>query len=422
VPETPPIDPGLRWFNCSLPTESKSWPVEDAAAFDRYRHAHPCAWGGGRIYFFCDLHADADAFLLSLIASGGVAKTGAADGDLELTEAGKRARFIIGGDCLDKGPQNLRLLEVIYTLYQRGAEVEILAGNHDVRTYMGIHFAERKEPLLDHLFVRMGRRAVPFLKEIYDGFVVGEGTSAPVTAKSAAPAVAALLYPDNSWYQRFPRLASQRIPAETISYEVRRIGEKTDDFHVQLERSGMTLEQIHVAMEMFRSLFFDPKGRYAWFFDRMKIAHQQGNLLFVHGGVDDVVAGMIRDHGLTYLNEAFWRTLHHDPFELYYGVLGNVLRTRYREQDFPLTAAGVQILNSCGIHAMVHGHQSQRQGQQLVISGGILQIQCDTTIDRNSRERLGMVSPGGAVTVFTEAGDVRGISTDYPYIKVLDLA
>jgi len=162
-----------------LPTEKQPWPRLERIDLpeddkDDYPRDSITAYTKARnwdspdqiIYFFCDIHADADAFLLSLLASGGIALMGPADDDFVLTEQGSQALFIIGGDCFDKGPSTLDLLDLIYQLKLKGAEVILLAGNHDIRTYMGILYAEHKDPLLDHMFVRMAVKSAPLFKEI----------------------------------------------------------------------------------------------------------------------------------------------------------------------------------------------------------------------------------------------------------------
>ncbi|MCB1693914.1 MAG: metallophosphoesterase, partial [Pseudomonadales bacterium] len=294
---------GLEWFNCQLPTSVEPWPRDrelwigpefDQDDFARgmvldYARARMWIWSGRRVYFFCDVHADADAFFLSLVASGGVSKTGPGDEEFELTEAGKSALFIIGGDCFDKGPLNLRLLEAIHQLYLKGADIELLAGNHDIRTYLGIFYAESKDPLLDHLFVRMGKKTVPLLKEIYDRFVAtgAEQLSLSQTEKPLHD----LLFPASTWYEEFPRIAAHRIPPLKLRKEVGRIREKSHEFEQRAAGFGLTLPQVYQSVQKFRELFFEPGGRYAWFFEKMKLAHQEGSYLFVHAGVDDVVAG-----------------------------------------------------------------------------------------------------------------------------------
>ncbi|XOV88427.1 MAG: metallophosphoesterase [Pseudomonadota bacterium] len=420
---------GLEWFNCRLPVKAESWPrrrnlrigpdndQDDHAPelVQTYARGKMWLWSGRRIYFVSDIHADADAFFLSLVASGGIAKTGPADADFELTPEGRNALFIIGGDCFDKGPLNLRLLDAIQHLYDKGAEVELLAGNHDIRTYLGIFYAENKETLLDHLFVRMGRKTVPLLKEIYDAFIRGANEQLSFDATDAS--LHAMLFPDESWYADFPVAAAALIPAEKLEKEVQRIREKSLEFEARAAEFGLTLAQVHAAVQKFRELFFEPKGRYHWFFDRMKLACQQGSYLFVHAGVDDTAALAIRDRGVAHLNEEFRRMLQEDPFALYHGVLGNMFRTKYRDIDYPLTPAGVEALHSAAIYAIVHGHRNLCQGQRMVVRAGMLNFECDASVDCNTRVIEDLHGPGGASVVFSETGRVQAISTDYPFVK-----
>ena len=372
-------------------------------------------WTGRTVYFFCDIHADTDAFFLSLEASGGIVKTGLADTDFHLSEVGKNACFIIGGDCFDKGPCNLRLLEAIHQLYLTGADIELLAGNHDIRTYLGIYYAESKEPLLDHLFVRMGKKSVPLLKEIFDEYLA-DNQDQPYLLDDTA--INELLYPSESWYEAFSLAAKKWMTKEKLEKELRRIREKSVDFEKRMTEFGLDLVKVYAAVQKFRELFFEPDGRYYWFFKKMKLAHREGSYLFVHAGLDDVVAEMLYEQGVDHVNDLFTDTLRTDPFGLYYGVLGNVFRTKYRQLDFELSAAGVDHLHQAGIHAIVHGHRNILQGQRLVIRAGMLNFECDASVDSNTRLIEGLDGPGGAVVVFTSDGKVKGISTDYLHIKI----
>lgn len=372
-------------------------------------------WSGRTVYFFCDIHADADAFFFSLEASGGIVKTGPTDTDFHLSETGKNARFIIGGDCFDKGPQNLRLLEAIHQLYLTGADIELLAGNHDIRTYLGIYYAESKDPLLDHLFVRMGKKTVPLLKEIFDQYIEGSHKQQLLLED---PSISELLYPSESWYEEFPEAARKWIPEAKLEKELRRIREKSTEFEERVAEFGLDLMKVYAAVQKFRDLFFEPDGRYHWFFSKMKLAHREGSYLFVHAGMDDVVAEMIYSHGTEYVNEQFSAVIRSDPFALYHGVLGNVFRTKYRDFDFEFSAAGVDHLHRAGIYAIVHGHRNILQGQRLVIREGMLNFECDASVDSNTRQVEGLYGPGAATVVFTSDGKVKGISTDYPYIKI----
>ena len=101
-------------------------------------------------YFITDLHADPTAFEHSI--------------DL-CDDYG--ALHIIGGDCLDKGPSNLKLLLKIKSLSNE-VDVKILAGNHDLRMLMVLLNWDRKDsPEYEKLFTptRFEKRITPFLNE-----------------------------------------------------------------------------------------------------------------------------------------------------------------------------------------------------------------------------------------------------------------
>jgi amphi-Trp domain-containing protein len=69
----------------------------------------------------------------------------------------------------------------------------------------------------------------------------------------------------------------------------------------------------------------------------------------------------------------------------------------------------------------VHGHRNIPRGQRLVLRNGLLNFECDTTVDVNTRQLLGLQGEGGSATIVSPDGTVTGISTDYPYAKSFDL-
>jgi hypothetical protein len=425
---------GAEWVEVSLPTETEAWPkfgsrsVIDAAGDDYdvardeirdYAEAKPWVWPDRPVFFLCDIHADADALLRSLVASGGIVKTGAADGDFELTPVGREALFVIGGDCFDKGPSNLRLLRALKRLIDSGADVDILAGNHDLRTIVGLVYAGSKDPRLAHLFVRMGKKTVTLLKEVFDEYVDQPDGRRRYLSEVRAKE---LLYPPDDWYESFPTVAAGLINEKKLAKELVRIREKSAEFKDRCAAVGMTLGKIHATIDACRQLFLEPDGEFAWFFQRMHIARRVGSFLFIHAGLDDAMAAVLRRYGVRGLNDRFRALMEADLFELYHGAVGNAFRTKYRDIDFPMTEAGVRDLHDAGIYAIVHGHQSIRRGQRVVMRSGLLNFECDASVDCNTRALTGLPGLGAAVTVFKPTGQILGISMDYPYVKVFDSA
>jgi calcineurin-like phosphoesterase family protein len=417
-----------------LPTHVQDWPLaadhfqmgvsldaEEASLEDVRRYAAHKAWlwPDRLLLFFCDIHADTDAFLLSLTASGGVERTGPRDTDYTLTARGRRATFIIGGDCFDKGPNNLRLLACLQHLIELGADVSILAGNHDLRTYLGLFYAGRRETKLQHLFVRMGKKTMPLFREIWDA-----ATSAGDVHEELLDAeeVKRRLFPSESWYSDFRTEAAALIPPKKLLKEIQRIREKTVELEQTCRNIGMTLGEVYAALERARHMFLSPQGQFSWYFERMNLARKEGSFLFVHAGVDDAVARVLKNGGADALNDWYRRLFEADLFELYHGSLGNAFRTKYRDIDFPLTAQGVSDLHGAGIYAIVHGHRNILHGQRLTLRQGVLNFECDASVDCNTRRIEGLEGPGGATVVFEPEGRIQAISTDYPFIKNFDPA
>ncbi|MEY2930449.1 MAG: hypothetical protein RL033_1198 [Pseudomonadota bacterium] len=418
----------------ALPTTFQQWPLpsrvlrigrgldEHEVSLEQvrsYANGKPWVWPSRCILFFCDIHADTDAFLLSLQASGGVARTGPRDCDYELTARGRRASFIIGGDCFDKGPDNLRLLRCLQHLLALGADVTILAGNHDLRTYLGLAYAGRRETKLQHLFVRMGKKTMPLFLEIHDAARrAGESDGDLLSDEE----VRRQLFPSESWYGEFEAAVGDAIPRKKLEKEVRRIREKSLELEATCRALGLRLGEIHAALERARRMFIEPDGEFGWYFRRMTLARQEGSFLFVHAGVDDTVAGVLSQTGVKGLNDWYHQLFEADLFELYHGAIGNTFRTKYRDIDYPLTPAGVNGLHGAGIYAIVHGHRNILHGQRITLRQGVLNFECDASVDRNTRVLEGLSGPGGAVVTFLPAGRIQAISTDYPFIKDFDPA
>ncbi len=422
---------GLEWLGGTLPGDGAPWPSpHDYSRIFRsgdefeaqeqqirdYAGTKSWLWPDRPQYFFTDMHADAEAFLRSLVASGGVEKTGPEDSDMTLTESGQKAAFIIGGDCFDKGPHNLRLLRAIGHLRDTGADLTLLVGNHDLRTYIGLACAGRRDVRHAHLFVRMGGKTVPLLKEIHDAYLAGGEGEKPL----GDDYVREVLFPGESWYRDFPDAVSGLLPPARIRKEVRRIREKSREFQARCRETGMSLANVYAAMKKAQQLLLHPKGEFSWYFRDMKLAHKAGSFLMAHGGVDDRVAAILRSGGVDALNADFAAARKDNLFELYNGPLGNVFRTKYRPVDFAFTERGLKDIHAAGIYAIMHGHRNLVRGQQITLRNGLLNFECDATVDAGSRRNEGLAGVGGAVTVIHPDAHIFGISTDYPLVKVFD--
>ena len=423
---------GEKWTGTCLPRNSQHWLTgkQRSISKDSYHRAayhkelgkvigkEPWQWPKRQLYFISDMHGDADAFIASLVASGGVKKTGPRDRDIKLTGEGRSARFIIGGDCFDKGPSTLRLLRVIRKLIDRGANVKILAGNHDVRMMLGIRsIGMEADPGTDHFFIRMGRKMVPFLKEISEQYLQGKNALSGIPNSRECRR---LLYPPKRWFRDFPEHAVWTMPESTINKEIKKLHEKLHQFDEDRLKAGMSLRLVYAAAMKWQQLFLHPKGEFFWFYQNMNLCYRNGSFLFLHAGIDDRIATMLSNSSWKQLNRKFRKRMFENPFDFYYGPFANIMRTKYRNIDMPLTRHGVRKIRNMGIHVLVHGHRNLYHGQRLMLRKGLLNVESDATLDRNSRKKEGLKGQGAAVTIIHPRGRILGISTDYPSIKVFD--
>jgi len=417
-----------------LPREARLWYPGKRGAVAR-NHPHPdhlgavvCEadsrhrwrWPKRATFFIADPHADAEAFVASLIASGGVRRSGPDLNDFKLTKAGREGRFIIGGDCLDKGPSNLSLLRSIRALKDTGARVKLLAGNHDVRLLMGIRaMGMKRDTRTEHLFVRMGEKVVPLLREVYDAYLKGKRRKKNIPSEEACRKH---LFPADDWFETFPRKAAGMLNNSSIERELKRMRRKVGNFEAAANKAGMSLRDVYATAKKCRKLFLKPGGEFAWFFKDMQLAYRDGSFLFIHAGLDDNVARMIAKKGVSHLNRLYRHQVKHDLFSFYYGPLANTMRTKYRPVDMMLTRKGVKRINKRGLHAVVHGHRNRLHGQQIMLREDLIHIESDTTLDRNSRRKEGLKGYGAGVTIIRPEGQVLGISTDHPFAKVFEPA
>jgi len=411
---------GRQWIEAKLPGACESWPVESdwthADRTSRTESSDPWHWPSEPVFFFGDPHADPEAFLASLVASGGIEKTGHGDAAYRLTAAGRKALFILAGDCFDKGPANLRLLRTLRLLRERGARMRILAGNHDVRVLLGMRSVNRLRTVRsEHFFIRMGTKVVPLLVEIQRQYLGGDNALRNVPGTDECRR---RLYPSTSWHEKFPRLARDTLPTQTAARELVRVQRKLESFEDACNAAGLTLRHVYAAALKWQSLFLRPDGEFYWFFRTIQLACQQGSFLFIHAGLDDTTADAVDRHGIRYLNRCFRDQLEGDAFALYYGPIGNCFRTKYRKVDMPFTGKGAASARHAGIHAVIHGHRNVLHGQRIVRRHGMLHFECDTTMDGNSRKKEGLEGAGAGVTIIRPEGVVMGISTEYPRIKL----
>ncbi|QPM92528.1 metallophosphoesterase [Pseudooceanicola algae] len=399
-----------------LPREIAPWPgtrrhPQIAACLERARHNGGWHWPTRPVIFVSDPHADAEGLLRSLGAAGVIRRDGCA---ITLTDFGRRAQIVLGGDSFDKGPSNLDLLDALAALRDTGADLQILAGNHDLRMRMAIAALRGpRTPLSEHLFARMGRKILPALREVLDRYV----TAADLAALPDEATCKARLLPGPDWSARFASAAAADLRPRVIRKEVTKLQEKLAKFDRDRARSGMSHRQILAAALKCHDIFFSPDGPYAWFFDRMEVVSRQGSVLFVHAGLCDSMCDLLASDGPDAVNAHYRAGAEVGSPAFYFGPLANLVRTKYRISDCRLTDAGVTALHRAGIHMVVQGHVNNHRGQRLLAKCGLLHLEGDVTLDRASRQLEGLEGIGAGATLIFPSGDVIGLSRDYPRAK-----
>lgn len=364
-------------------------------------------------YFFCDLHADADAFLRSLKLSHLITRSSQIQ-QIQLTTKGQYAQIIIGGDCFDKGPSNLDLLRVIKQLKDQQADLVLLAGNHDIRLYAGLLALDVMHDLRQaHFFVRMGRKTASLFAEIYQTYC--QDIALPNLSDDD---IKAQLFPTQDWFTFFPEYAADMMSDHKIAKELKQIADKQTAMLEACSDYGLTLPQLYVAAKMAQQLFTQPDGEFSWFFEQLDLIHISGSYCFTHAGLDDKIALRLGQEPPAALNNEFRQQLKQGRiFQMYYSEFGNVFRTKYRANDWPLTELGANQLRKQNLFAIVNGHRSHENGQQLFVRNGLLNFECDTQLNSNCRKKSNIQTPGEAVTIFFASGLVSALSSDYPLTK-----
>ncbi|WP_417830147.1 metallophosphoesterase family protein [Thalassospira sp.] len=426
--------PWPSWLYPELPREARDWTFGGDKSFgeengdrklllgelDRLTKRKLWTWPKRPILFFSDMHADRKAFVASLVASGGVRRTGPGAMNFRLTKLGRQATFIIGGDCFDKGPHNLKLLRAIRRLIELDARVRILAGNHDVRNLLGMRAVSDGETVdhrNDHFFLRLGPKVVPLLVELRDSYMTGRHALDGLPDEDECRR---RLFPHPSWFDAFPKIAADHLPAKQIDVELKRIKKKMISFEPACAEAGLSMRQVYGAVLKWRELFLEQDGEFYWFFKRMRLGYHVGSFMFVHAGFDDAMADLLHADGAKALNRQFRDALFGEPFDLYYGSIANTVRTKYRSIDKSLSPDGAQKIHDSGIHAIIHGHRNLLNGQRIMLRRGLINFECDATVDQHSRHKEGLRGAGAAVTVVHPDGHILAISTDFPYAKAFE--
>lgn len=423
---------GQEWHSPFLPTRTENWLHANRhglrmrgqsvgrtrSSISKHLAKQTWQWPSKEVVFITDLHADADALKHSLCASGCVTLFGPNATDFTLNKKGRKVQFIFGGDYFDKGPSNLKLLDALYHLINQGADVKLLAGNHDIRTLVGMmNLGNTDDPRNGHFFIRMGVKALPFFKEIKATYLNGKDA---LNNTPSTKACRKAMFPSEHWWKRFPKEAEATLKPTAIRKELEKIRHKVDTFEAQCAERGLSLREVYAATLIWQRLFLDETSQYGWFLPQLKLLLRRGSFLFLHAGVDDLSAKSLHANGIQALNAQFQSMLYQDAFSLYYSPIANLFRTKYRCSDLSLSHKGTKKLREMGLHTLVHGHNSRQKGQRLTLRKGLLHLECDVTLDRHSRTREGLKGPGSGVTLIHPEGSILAISSDVASARLLE--
>lgn len=398
-----------------IPRDLEPWPCAAnpgiARCLARARDHGGWHWPDRPLVFVSDPHADAEGLLRSLMAAGVIGRQG---GRIALTAFGRQARIVLGGDCLDKGPSNLALLDALHAVIETGADITLLAGNHDLRMRIVIAALRgQRTALSEHLFARMGRKILPALREVFERFV----TPADLAALPDEASCRARLLPGPDWPARFAAAAQGELRPALIAREIDKLQAKLRSFDRDCRKAGLRARAVLAAALKCHEVFFTPGGAYAWFFERMDVVARDGSLLFVHAGLCDEMCDLLVLQGADAVNARFRAAARQASLGFYFGPLANLVRTKYRASDCSLTERGVSALHRAGIHMIVQGHVNNHNGQSLHSKRGLLHLEGDITLDRASRRLEGLEGIGAGATLIYPSGDVIGLSRDHARAK-----
>lgn len=207
---------------------------------------------------------------------------------------------------------------------------------------------------------------------------------------------------------------------KAIDKELHSLQKKQKRFELACQAIALSMRTAYAAVLKWRELFLNVDGEFYWFFDEMKLAYKKGSFLFLHAGLDDQTVSKIVARGIKGLNQEAKKLLDRDPFGFYYGPIANTMRTKYRDTDYTLSQYGVCRLHAMGIHVIVHGHNNRYHGQRIMVRKGMVNFECDASLDQTTRKKEGLKNCGAAATLFFPDGVVMGISSDYNAIKVFE--
>src|SRR5262249_16134283 len=151
------------------------------------------------------------------------------------------------------------------------ARTVLLAGNHDLRTLLGLLYAGATDPRHAHLFARLGQKSLRLFQEVYEEYLAGAGKKL-----LSVPEAKKRLFPGSTWYTEFPKVARGLVPEKKLEKELVRIREKEADIISACSSGSFTLPMLWAAIQKCKKLFLGKGGEFCWLGQQMELAYRAG--------------------------------------------------------------------------------------------------------------------------------------------------
>lgn len=313
-----------------------------------------------------DIHGEANALLTSLKVSGYIEpKEAKWDGEWHLTEVGKKAHIVFTGDLLDRGSENIGVLEVVKKLRAEGARIEILAGNHEMILLNTLSSSHQSDWL--HW---IGNGGGSVLKELGEHAHISTNAVTILDVLSYLPHMGK--YKKN--FAEMPPATASCAKLlgwwkENSSKITRTINDPTDQsIRSALEQASLTDADIAAfgkLQEQAKETFL---VQYRGMVESLNLMTIVDDVLYVHASLNEYWIDMLERKGIDGVNREF-HTAIKDPKILSdmagsTGKYGDVVWDRDLQKNLKKKPELVRRLKQLGIRMIVHGH-TETNGAQM---------------------------------------------------------
>ena len=329
---------------------------------------------------FCtitDTHGNPKAFIHSL-EEAGLARIND-DLSFQLTKEGLKTPIIISGDSIDRGPQSLRVLDIMMHLKRQGAHINALAGDHEIMALLALDSVsmETKEPHFLKLLNKLTPQVSPSSPtpiENLDKLLKEEARKKEHQDHQLA------LYDAGAFLQWYVRGGHALLEEIAHKYFGNRSNVKFNDI-------------LKKANEL-----FGINGVYGNFLREMPLFGQIDDILLIHAGLDDTWAQILETKGIEGANDYYHDIMNNGNYDfLVNGPLAEAVWKRGHE----ISPYAAKVLKGLGISTIVRGHDRMRDGiQKHYAVNGINIINNDTGILHTGKGGT-IIHPDGSIKCFS---------------------